>query len=123
MPRIRIPLLSSSIHLRICPGMYFVRAACRTMVLAFAGGLCGGGVRSGVRVGVRSGVRVGVAAVVFVINAAWSGCNCGKISPFFAGIGVSFGPAVGCFPLSFLLVFGDGAVPGGGVVVEVAASA
>ena len=74
-----------------------------TRVCIVAGsGACGGGVFSGVWVGVTE-VRSGG-----VINPMRSGCTCGKtcwVSCFFAGVGVAFGPVVGCFPLFFLLLF------------------
>lgn len=41
----------------------------------------------------------------------------------FAGVRIAFGPVVGYFPFSFLLLFEGSAVPGGGHGMVVAASA
>ena len=103
-----MPLLSSSIHRRICPGLNLVVAPCRTMVLACTGGFCGGGVRLEVRVDV-------VEFAGGAISATWSGCTLGRAGSTFAlplplvsfGCGIVRVHALGCR---------------GGGVVEIAAS-
>ena len=102
MPRILISLLSSSIHRRICPVLYFVGAACRTIVCAAGLDFFGG-----------------VAPVAEFVTLLLVGCGGGGGGCRLAGTGVAFGPVVGCFPLSFL-VGGGGSGSSGVGVAEVA---
>ena len=94
-----IPLLSSSIHRRICPALYLVGAAWSTIVRE----CCTTGLRDP-----RGTLFATVAAVLVGVLGGGDG-DC---------LEAAFGPKVGCLPLSFFV----GAASGGGVV-EVAASA
>ena len=102
MPRMWTPLLSSATHRRISPGLYFVGAACRMMVLdCFAGGAGHG---AGPGFGFCAGIAFAPVASDFLGGRVAGGGEC---------LG-AFGPVVGCLPLSFLV---------DKCVVEVAASA
>ena len=110
MPRMWIPLLSSSTHRRISSGLYFVRAACRTMVRDCSEGGAGRGVGRGAG---ASDLLGGIGVAFAPVAGGFLGG--GRVERL-----VAFGPVVGCLPLSFLVgVFSLAS----GCVVQVAASA
>ncbi|RPB26424.1 hypothetical protein L211DRAFT_675070 [Terfezia boudieri ATCC MYA-4762] len=110
MPLIWALLLSSSIHLRVRPGLYLVGAACkttacvRTCVVRLVGGVAICAVRSGWTISI-------------------SFCDVGRL---FGGFGGSVCVVLSSFPLPFPASGGDGKTLrffGNASIVEVAASA
>ena len=109
MPRMWTPLLSSSTHRRISPGLYLVGAACRTMVLDCSEGGAGRGAGRGF--GFGTGIAFAPVAGSFLGGGGVAGGGClfvdtgvvlAEVAVAFAGAD-EFGPVVGCLPLSFLV--------------------